>query len=641
MYDWVEDEIVIPSGIYKDLRYRHSRHPASRLWFQAIDSGKWSRFAAAGPTQNGKTLMCYVLPDLYHLFELRESVLIGLPSMGMANDKWSQDFLPVIEASRYRDLLPQKGEGSRGGEVKRAIKFRNGAELRFMSGGGSDKARAGYTVRVVSVTETDGMDEAGSGSREADKIEQFEGRARAYGRTGKRVYLECTVSIEAGRIWQEYTKGTESRITRPCPHCGEYVAPEREHLLGWDTALSEEEAALNAFWACPACGEAWSEEDRTEAARRAVLVHRGQEVSREGEIIGEPPATQTLGFRWSAIDNPFVTAGDVGAEEWLAKRNRDQENTEKKMRQFVWAVPYEPPEVDITPLDPAVLMERKSTLKKREVPEDAIGISVGIDTGKRALHWHVEAIGPDGKFLRVIEYGIQPVNADQLGVHRGLVEALRQLSGYLDSGWNSPNGKRFAPTQVWIDSGYHEHTDAVYAFCGEKNQGLPMGKEVYRPTKGWGEGQREGRYRSPKSPKDVVFVGNEYYISLVRRKNIILPGVLLVHINSDHWKSEFHQRLLMPDDAEGAITLYDAADPFEHAELTNHYVAERQREKFIPGRGAVVVWDRQNRQNHFLDAGYSSTTAADFIVRLAAVPAAETRSAVVSAGGGFQRQARW
>ena len=31
----------------------------------------------------------------------------------MAKDKWREDILPVIEASRYRDLLPRQGGGSR------------------------------------------------------------------------------------------------------------------------------------------------------------------------------------------------------------------------------------------------------------------------------------------------------------------------------------------------------------------------------------------------------------------------------------------------------------------------------------------------------------------------------------------------
>src|SRR5574343_159815 len=69
---WVEDELIIPDGPFKDERYRHYRHPASRLWFEALDSGMWNRAAATGPTQNGKSLMCWVAPILYHLFELQE-----------------------------------------------------------------------------------------------------------------------------------------------------------------------------------------------------------------------------------------------------------------------------------------------------------------------------------------------------------------------------------------------------------------------------------------------------------------------------------------------------------------------------------------------------------------------------------------
>ncbi len=46
------------------------------------------------------------------------------------------------------------------------IQFTNGATLKFMSGGGGDKSRAGFTSRVVVIIETDGMDEAGISSRE-------------------------------------------------------------------------------------------------------------------------------------------------------------------------------------------------------------------------------------------------------------------------------------------------------------------------------------------------------------------------------------------------------------------------------------------------------------------------------------------
>lgn len=616
MAEWAEEAIVLPNGPFSGERYSHSFHPVSKLFFDELDSGRWSRVASTGPTQNGKTLMCYVVPVLYHLFEIGETVIVGLPTLDMANDKWQEDFLPVINASEYRDLLPTKGEGSRGGQVKRGVTFRNGATMRFMTAGGDDKKRSAYTSRVVAITEVDGMDESGEASREADKVEQIEARTRAFGRTGKRVYLECTVSIETGRIWQEVKQGSDSKILRPCPHCGEYVAPEREHLAGWQEAESEEEAAELAHFVCPECSEAWSESDRTESAEKAVLVHKGQEITKRGEVTGPLPKTQTFGFRWSAIDNPFVTAGDLGAEEWKSAKSRDRENAEKKMRQFVWAMPYEPPDIEMTPLDATEIEKRTTGLKKGVIPDDAIGIAIGMDTGKRRLHWTAAAVLPDGR-SHVFEYAEHPVPADQYGVRKALLKALGELSEYFDKGWQTISGRTVRPSQVWIDSGWHEHTDAVYSFCASMSEkaGLKLGSEVYRPTKGYGEGQRRmTRYIAPTNRSgDIIHVGNQFHISKVRRNGRLVQGVFLVHVNSDNWKSETHQRLLMPADEPLAITLYEASSFAEHVEWSQHMTAEKQVEKFMPGRGEVIVWERVDRNNHYLDATYLAECAGGLI----------------------------
>src|SRR5262249_41212324 len=152
-------------------------------------------------------------PVLYQLFEAGETVIVGFPDMNMGNDKWMNDFLPVIAASRYRDLLPTGGEGSRNGKIKSSVRFRNGAELRFMTAGGGDGKVSGFSSRVLSVTEADKMDESGESSREADRLKQLEARTEAYPES-KLIFLECTVSIEEGRIWQEYTKGSAAKIMR-------------------------------------------------------------------------------------------------------------------------------------------------------------------------------------------------------------------------------------------------------------------------------------------------------------------------------------------------------------------------------------------------------------------------------------------
>ncbi len=125
MRAFAEAEIVIPDGPYEGRRFRCGRQPYTRLWFDAVDSGNWNRFVATGPTQSGKTLAAFAIPILYHLFEIGETVICGLPNMDMAADKWREDLLPAIEASRFRELLPRTGGGSRGGTVE-AIQFRHG-----------------------------------------------------------------------------------------------------------------------------------------------------------------------------------------------------------------------------------------------------------------------------------------------------------------------------------------------------------------------------------------------------------------------------------------------------------------------------------------------------------------------------------
>lgn len=611
MEQFAAEEITLPSGPFQNQRFRLERQPFAGLWFREIDSGRWSRRVITGPSQSGKTLIGSAIPVCYHLFETADWVVYGVPDLDMVRDKWEGDLLPVIEQTRYRDLLPRAGGGSRGGMTK-SIRFANGAVLRFMTFGGSDKSRAGFPGRVLVVTEVDGA-VSSEASLEADKVKQLEARLRSHG-SRKLVYLECTVTVEAGRIWSEYQAGTASRIACPCPHCGVRVTPEREHLLGWEEAESVMDARDSAFFACPACGEVLTDEDRRTMNMAGQLVHRGQEVTEDGQIVGPLPKTDAFGFRWNAFNNLFVTAADLAADEWNAKRARDKDNSEREMLQFVWCVPYQPPEVDLVPLDPEAVAKRHAGLKRGIVPPDCVGISIGVDTGKRALHWTAVAMTAGGSG-RVIDYGVQTVEADTRGIRAGLIHALRDLHTYLANGWPGPGGQMQGPSQVWIDSGYHEHTDAVYDFCHEANAGLKPGSEIYRPSKGYGEGERlAGRYVAPKAVStDVRFVGREFHLSRVKRAN-----QLLVHMNADHWKSDLRQRLAMPTDEPGAVVLWEPADKHEHADWVDQVLAEEPHEKLDSNNRPVVVWIRVRRKNHFLDATYQALAAGEFVLTMLA-----------------------
>lgn len=598
--EFAEQEVRIPDGPFEGSLYRCERQPVTKHFFDAVDSGRYSRVFATGPTQSGKTLTCFIIPCLYHLFEWGETVICGVPNMDMAADKWRRDLLPAIQHTRYADLLPTEGAGSKGA-MRTSITFKNGAVLRFMPGGGSDKTRAGYTSRVVVLTEVDGMDEAGATSREADKISQFEARTFAWGDLA-RIYGECTVSIEQGRTWQEYTTGTQSAVLCPCPHCGEHVLPERNHLVGWEDAENEIAAMAGATLCCPTCGAVWTEEERRVAVAQSVLVHRGQRVER-GQAVGDHPETRTLGFRWNATHNLLVTVREYASRLWTqtCRDNVDEELAERFACQFVWATPYIPPTVELAPLEPSVVNARRTELRDGILPADTTHVAVGVDVGKYKLHWTV--IAWRGDKGHVAEYSEHPVYADRVDPDLALLIALRELRDFFEDGWVVHGSeRRIAPQQVWIDSGWN--SPVIYRFCRESGR-------RYRPIKGHGTVTKPGYvsgYTAPtKQSATVRLIGEEFHVSYLKSE-----GLELVHVNADYWKSWLQRRLNTPVDAAGSVTLY--ANPVKtwHVKFAKSLCAEGAEEKFEPGKGTVQVWrvkPGMRNRSHYLDATYLSCAA--------------------------------
>ncbi len=592
MRQFAEDEIVIPDGPFAGRRFRCHRQPYTGLWFDQIDTGHWTRFVATGPTQSGKTVACFVIPLIYHLFEIGETVICGLPDMEMAYDKWRHDILPIVERSRFRELLPSQGGGSRGGQVQ-TIRFRNGATLKFMSGGGGDKSRAGFTARVVVITETDGMDEPGRSSREADKVSQLIARTRAYGQRS-RIYMECTVSTETGRTWQEYSGGSRSRILLPCPHCKEWVSPERDHLVGWQESETQADARKQSMFFCSACGQCWSSAERIKANKSCRLVHDGQTIDPLGNRVGELPSTDTLGFRWSAVNNLFLTAGDVGADEWRASRSSDEDNAEREMRQFVWCMPVVPTKWQDTEIATHELASRTIELPRGVVPQDATILTAAIDLGKYLDHWIVVAWSP-GPRAHVVDYGRMEVASEDLGVEQATIVALRQLKEMMLGGWprGTPSGELVHPNMVWIDSGYM--TEVVYTFVREAGQ-------RFLPAIGRGAAQqRQQTYNKPTQAGSVTrHIGEGFHINWLPTARLFL-----CEVDADHWKTWVHQRLSTPVGNTGAMTLFQGT-PQDHLALAKHLTAEVKTEEFIAGKGVVTKWERRRRQNHWLDALYNA-----------------------------------
>lgn len=593
--EWAAAEIVIPTGPYRGRRFAVERQPFAGLLFDAIDSGRWRRVVVTGPSQSGKSLASWAIPALWLLCEWREPVILAAPTKEQAAEKWRQDLVPILAASSYAWMLPRAGDGSRGGDTS-LLTLDGGGSVKFMGARGGDKARASSTARAALMTETDGMDEATGESRESDPITQIEQRTQAYVGT-RLVVLECTPSTPTGRIWTEYQAATASRIACPCPACRAYVTPEREHLRGWQDAPTAQAAGRAGRWCCPACGHQFTEAQRFDAARRGVLVHRGQDVDRRGRVTGPEPDTDTLGFRWGAFHNLLGDTAHLAALEWSAAHAAPEhaEDRDRALRQFHHALPAAPRAAAADQDADVDVLERVDQGTPRGVVPERCGyaLTVGVDVGRHVLHWCAVAWARDGTG-HVVDYGIQDVPAG-LAEERGIQVALRCVRDLAAAGWKYRDGTRPADL-VAADAGYLP--DAVQGVAAESGP-------LLWPTKGMGRGQATSRaYLAPRSTGAVVQrIGDGWHLVRLPKRG------RLVEFDADRWKSWARARINAPPGVPGSWTLY-AAGGRDHAAFAAHLRSERRVVEWDPRKGQVERWQQRRAANHWLDAHVLACLAA-------------------------------
>jgi phage terminase large subunit GpA-like protein len=601
--EFLVTDFVVPKGKHKNTKIRFDTQPYTKLLADEIDNARWTKYAITGCVQSGKSLIAFVAVILYYLFEYGEPVIVGVPTMKVGERKWLKEILPAIKASRYKVFLPESGRGSRSGFAEE-IHFTNGAVLTFMSGGGGDENRSSETARVVVITEADKIDEAGESSREADPIRQMFARAKSYSESERRLFLECTVSVEKGRIWTTYKSGSESKIACPCPYCEEYVTPEREHLVGWQESDSKTAAKKEAHFACPSCGDAFTEADRVAMNRAAKPIHRGQEIDRLGEISGEPPETDTFGFRWNCWNNMFMSPGEVGELEWSKVHGGDTESAERELCQFYWATPYKPPDFDNAPLDAEEVRRRFADRRytKQLIPEEALHTVMHVDLGKRFFHWTLMA-GMAGYRGLISDYGTfeVPWNAQndgkKINEERAIFLALCEFRDemVLEKEWLTPTGKVMRPQRILVDCAWHP--EAVFNFIHDKKTDAR-----WLPAVGYGQSQdRYKYYREPKKNNaEVKLIGDQYHVVWVPKYN-----AWRLDANADYWKTQLFNALRASPGESGSLELYYSSNRNEHITWSKHATAEEPKEFFEEGKGTYIRWIKHRKGNHHLDNAYN------------------------------------
>lgn len=635
----LEEIWLPPGGPRQNERLSFKAQPWVKLWLDEVDSDRYVRHVLVAMVQGGKTFAGWVLPAMYYLFERGENVGLGLPQMEMARDKWERDLLPVIMASKYRDLIPDLGKGSKGGDFD-AIKFKNGAWLKFISAKGDDAKRSGITFKILIMTEVDKYDEAGGASRETSPVNQMMARLESHPMRNTRIFMECTASFITGKIWTEFLSGTQSRIVLECPHCRTWNTLEREHLRGWQTAANEVEAFENAHVVCPACEKAWTEAQRKEANSRAKLVHRGQEVTPDGQIVGSPPPTYTLGFRCNVFNNCLKPIGDIAYKEFKAKHSPDEkECNEKALVQFQFAKPWGG-EVDHEGITPEIVASRLTGLPKWVCPEDTETLVVQIDLHQKWHVWTLMATGPNN-VRSYLAYDIS-LNPDPkvFGPEHAIRRGLERLADDLEYRQYMTDEGRIIPLDlVLIDGGYYQSValEVVTARGG-----------LYRLVKGQGKDDKQlkladNKYKKPEKatkdlrPSDHWFDSRQSPVEESDKK-----FWWMVISDTNHWMHKLHDGFYKPSwltDEHGILQVDQFGKPIrrpdscalfgdspdEHLRNLDEGITKSNFATQVCGwvfksvkttkKGEQIGWQPQwASHDHFGDTGYGCLVA-DSVVR--------------------------
>ncbi len=624
--EFFEQEMVIPTGPFANFKAKISRQPWTGHFLRELNNPRWNHCTLTGPGQAGKTVNGTAEPLLYHLFEQKETVVFGAPDEDTGSDKWQMDYLPMILKTRYREFLPRRGEGSEGGKFHNMITFRNGASLKMMTGGGGDTSRSAFSSRIAVITEAGKLAVRSDSSDETSKLQQIMSRVRSHD-LNYRIYTECTLETPEGVMWQWHLTGSASRIVKPCPHCGLYVAPDEGDFVGWESAPDDMTAMEQGHWVCPECKEPITDDERRTMNAHGVLVHRGQEVTPAGEVVGGLPRTLRFSFRFNAFDNQLVSSPGIAKELHDGSQESDQESAQKKIKQFVWALPWKSPLTEEILLEVKTLIQRQGSGGKGFVPKWCEKLTVGIDLRLRQLHYVVIA-WRDGFAGQVIDYDIRSVRGDSLGEDEAIKEALLEARDLCEAGWQvqgSPGEIRI-PDAVWYDSRYGQ--EGTYNFTREPK----TDRLRYRPIEGCGSsGFGKRKYIKPKARKgDIRFIGDGYHREIRPAKR-----VQVVQINTDYWKTKVHQSLALKTFAEdgipvpGCLCLFQTANPNAHLTWARQQCSERGQTVYEPGEGEKQVWVHVSGQNHFLDAtNYATCAAYDVGIRplgLAIAPPEEER----------------
>lgn len=355
----------------------------------------------------------------------------------------------------------------------------------------------------------------------------------------------------ASPTWKLWQEGTRHEWAVPCQHCGEFFIP-RFRLLVWPEGATAEEAGRSAGLACPHCGVVHEEREKTAMNAAGRLVCPGQKIV-DGEVVGEPPETDTFSFWVSGLMSPWVSFGKR-AMTWIrAVRSKEPGRVQTALNTAFGELYVQKGEAP----DWEEVRECCGGYYTGTVPAWVQWVFLTVDVQKDRLEYTVRGWGAPEMQSALIEDGELWGETDKPDVW----EALDSL---VEQEFDGHPIKAFA-----VDAGYR--ADEVYYFCSRYpgRSYATHGKETHRR----------------------LFTATP--VETNRKGKTLKSGVKIWTFDAHHFKSWVHGRMRWPVDQPGAWMVPD--------DVTDDYCQQVTAESLMTLPSGKQQWVKTRADNHKFD----------------------------------------
>lgn len=462
--------------------FRLDHTPVLRPILQACSDPSVRKVAVMKSAQVGYTagVVCNVLG--FHADHRPSVQLAVFPRLQAAKDFAAEKFDPMVRATP--PLAERIALKSRAAGNSASRKHYAGGLIKLV-GSNSPSDVKSTSSRIVIIEEPDdaSTDVRGQG----DAIKLAEERAKSF--PDSLILIGGTPTAKgASSIEAEIAASDQRKYFVACPHCGE------EHTPTWDNVRIPEDASdappreiygrhrwEAAYYACPACGAAWTEEERHAAIRA-------------GHFEATAPSTGTVGFLVNELLSTFAGSRvPVLARKYLEARHKQDEGDQSEMIAFWNSTLGMPWEYRGELPEESALEARAEAYAEWTAPDGGLIPLLAVDVQHDRLAVTCWVVGRREEMWLAF-WG--ELHGQTVVPHAG---AWLDLDQMLEQTVEHASGARLAIAAVAIDSSDGQTSDAVYSFVRDRNR---HGRPVFA-VKGSSDAEGKVELWQPPRPTSV------------------------------------------------------------------------------------------------------------------------------------------